>query len=258
MRVDHRRLVDHEQIDVERVLAVALEAALVRLVLEQAVDRHRLDAGRLAEPLRGAPGRRGERDLAVHEPREVDDRLDDRRLADAGAAGDHGALVAQRGLDRAPLLRRRASTPVTASNAWIAAWTSSASAARRRRDELGELRRRTRPRRRAARGSAVHGPRCAEHLAHDQAGAPRARRAAAAAGRRRRRAARPRAAISSSSGRCMWPSSALVSSAWSRPASSRSGASRAMPSFSAIASAVRNPMPQTSCASRYGLLRARR
>ena len=102
--VDHRGLVDHEEIGVERILGVLVKAAFLRLVLEQAMDRHRFDAGRLAEALRGAPGRRRERDLARARARDVDDRLHDRGLADAGAAGDHGAAVAQRRLDRAALL----------------------------------------------------------------------------------------------------------------------------------------------------------
>ena len=103
-RVEHRRLVDHDQIGVERVVAIALEPAAVRLELEQAVDRRRLHHRGLAEPLGRAAGRRRERDPAVDELGEVDDRLDDRGLADARAAGDHRALVDQRCLDRAPLL----------------------------------------------------------------------------------------------------------------------------------------------------------
>ena len=68
------------------------------------MDRHRLHAGRLGEPLRRAPRRRRQPDPAVADPREMHDRLDDRRLTDAGTAGDDRDRVAQRGLDREPLL----------------------------------------------------------------------------------------------------------------------------------------------------------
>ena len=106
LRVDHRGLVDHEEIHVERILRPAREAVLVGLVFEQAMDRHRLVDGRLAEPLRRTPRRRTERHLAMRELREVHDRLDDRRLADARTTRDHHALVEQRGLHGAPLLAR--------------------------------------------------------------------------------------------------------------------------------------------------------
>ena len=98
--------------------------------------------------------------MPVAEPREVDDRLHDRRLADARAAGDHHAAVAQRGLDRLPLLRRASSAPVTVSNAWIAAPTSSGNVARGRPRAAPRAARPTRPRHRTALAATLHGPRC--------------------------------------------------------------------------------------------------
>ncbi len=59
-------------------------------------------------------------------------------------------------------------------------------------------------------------------------------------------------AISRSSGRKQWPWSLLCDSAYCSPAFTRSGLSCGMPTDCAIRSAVRNPMPQTSEASRYG------
>ena len=106
LRIDHRGLIDHDEIRLERILGPAREPVLVRLVFEEAVDRHRLLQGRLTEPLGRAAGGCAERDLPVHELREVDDGLDDGRLADAGAARDHDALVEERGLHGPALLAR--------------------------------------------------------------------------------------------------------------------------------------------------------
>ena len=58
--VDHRRLVDDQQVAVERMLAVSLETAALGVDLEQPVDRLGLDPGRLGHPLGGAAGRRAE------------------------------------------------------------------------------------------------------------------------------------------------------------------------------------------------------
>ena len=58
--VDHRGLVDDEEVAAEWVRLVALEAAVLRVGLQQAVDRLRLDAGGLGQPLR-RPARRARR-----------------------------------------------------------------------------------------------------------------------------------------------------------------------------------------------------
>ena len=55
--VDHRGLVDDEQIAVERLLLVAPEAAGSRIGLEQPMDGLRLEAGALRQALGGAAGR---------------------------------------------------------------------------------------------------------------------------------------------------------------------------------------------------------
>lgn len=59
--VDHARLVDDEQLALERVVLVALEATLRRIGLEQPVQRHRFHSARLRQPLCGAAGRSRER-----------------------------------------------------------------------------------------------------------------------------------------------------------------------------------------------------
>ena len=56
--IDHRRFIDDEQIDVERVLRVAAEAAHGGVEFEEAVDGLRLAAGRFGQALGGAAGRR--------------------------------------------------------------------------------------------------------------------------------------------------------------------------------------------------------
>jgi len=65
-----------EHVELERVLGRALEPAFVRLVFEQPVDRHRLDAGRFAEPLGRAARRCRERDALATRTCDVDDRLE--------------------------------------------------------------------------------------------------------------------------------------------------------------------------------------
>jgi hypothetical protein len=52
--VDHRGLIDHEQIAIERIVRVAFEAAAPGIDLQESVDRLGLDAGRFGHALRGA------------------------------------------------------------------------------------------------------------------------------------------------------------------------------------------------------------
>ena len=86
--VDHRGLVDDEQVAVQRVLLVAPEAAVHGIGFQQPMDRLRLAAGALRQPLRRPAGRRGQRDVDALDHQDLQDRVDQRRLADAGTAGD--------------------------------------------------------------------------------------------------------------------------------------------------------------------------
>lgn len=94
-QVEHRGLVDHHQIGVERAVLVVRRVA-ARFQLQQAVHRRGVGAGELGEPLGGPPGGRGEHHLGLLGPRELDHRAHGEGLAAAGAAGEHRDLAGQR------------------------------------------------------------------------------------------------------------------------------------------------------------------
>jgi hypothetical protein len=82
---------------------VAPEAARRRVGFEQAVDRHRLEAGGIGETLRGPSGRSGQRDVGRFGAQDPEQRIDQCRLADPGTAGDYQHLGGERHPDRRPL-----------------------------------------------------------------------------------------------------------------------------------------------------------
>ena len=90
---------DDKQAAIERVLGVALEAAVHGIDLEQAMDGLRLDAGLLRHPFGGASGRRAEQDFDALGGENAQNGVEQRRLADAGTAGDHRDFGAERHLD---------------------------------------------------------------------------------------------------------------------------------------------------------------
>ncbi len=104
--VDHGRLVDDEQVAGERVRLVALEAAVLRVGLQQAVDGLCLDACGLGQALRRATRRGAEGDVDAFRDQHLQDRVHQRRLADARAAGDHQRLARRGEPQRLPLARR--------------------------------------------------------------------------------------------------------------------------------------------------------
>ncbi len=91
--VDHRRFVNNEEIAAKRVRLVAFEAAVLRVSLKQAMDRLRFDSGRLGQALRGAAGRGAEGDGDALRDQHLQDRIDERGLADTGTAGDDKGLA---------------------------------------------------------------------------------------------------------------------------------------------------------------------
>ena len=94
--VDHRRLVDDDQIGVDRAFLVALETPGSRVHFEQPMDRLRRQAGRLAQAPCRAAGRRAKRDREPFRRKNREERVDDRRLADTRAAGHDERLGRQR------------------------------------------------------------------------------------------------------------------------------------------------------------------
>ena len=68
--IDHRRLVDDQQIAVERIVGVALEAAALGIDLQQPMDRLGLDARRFGHALGRAAGRGAEQQASRLSPRE--------------------------------------------------------------------------------------------------------------------------------------------------------------------------------------------
>src|SRR6185312_5085929 len=55
--IDHRGLVDNQQVTIERVVVATFEAATLRVDLQQPVDGLGLEAGRLGHTFGGAAGR---------------------------------------------------------------------------------------------------------------------------------------------------------------------------------------------------------
>ena len=101
--IHHGHFVDDERVVFQRVILRAGEVALLAAVFQQAVERLGLHAAGLAHALGGAAGRCGQRDITV-DAEQLDDALDDRRLARAGAAGDDGHAAGDGGFDGLPLL----------------------------------------------------------------------------------------------------------------------------------------------------------
>ena len=102
-QVQHRGLVDDHQVGGQGVAGTVGRLA-TRHPLEQAVDRHRLVAGRLLHPPRRAPGRRAERQAQARRLGLGDDPLRAERLADARAAGEDRDAGGEGAAHRRPLL----------------------------------------------------------------------------------------------------------------------------------------------------------
>src|SRR6266566_6746711 len=82
--VDHRGLVDNQQVAVERVVVAPLEAATFRIDLQQPVDGLGFKAGCFAHALGGAAGRRAEQEPYPLGGQYAQNSFDDSGLADAG------------------------------------------------------------------------------------------------------------------------------------------------------------------------------
>jgi len=82
--VDHRGLVGDQEVAVERVAFVALEAAGPGIDFEQPVDGSGLDPRRFGHPLGGATRRGAEQHLYALHGKNAQDRVDDGGFADPG------------------------------------------------------------------------------------------------------------------------------------------------------------------------------
>ena len=104
--VDHRRLVDDNQVGVDGTFLVALEPPGGWVDFEQPVDGLGRQTGRLAEAARGAARRRAERYGEPSRGEDGEQGIDHRRLADARPPGHHQHLGDEGAADRVSLAGR--------------------------------------------------------------------------------------------------------------------------------------------------------
>ena len=114
LHIDHGGLVDDQQIAFQGVIGSAPEPAGARIDLQQAMDRSGLEPARLAHPLRRPPGGGRAQDRYPLGGEDGEDCPHDRRLADAGPAGDHQQLRGKGKADRLALAlgERHADSPL--------------------------------------------------------------------------------------------------------------------------------------------------
>jgi hypothetical protein len=86
--VDHRGLIDDQQVAVQPVIFVAAEATVRGIGLQEPVDGLRLQPGALRQPLRRTAGRSRKRDPHALDAEDLQDRVNQGGLADPGAAAD--------------------------------------------------------------------------------------------------------------------------------------------------------------------------
>ena len=101
--IHHARLVNDQQVALQRVLLIAREATVQGINLEQAMDGLGLDSRLLGHAFGGASGRRPEQDFHPLGGENAQDGVKQRRLADARTASDQGGLGAERYLERGAL-----------------------------------------------------------------------------------------------------------------------------------------------------------
>ena len=115
--IDHRGLVHHEQIAIERVLLVLRETTVLWINLQQAVDGLGLNPGLLGHAFgRASCGSRQRHPNALSQ-QQPQDRIQQRRLADTGSTRHHGDLGGKNQLQSLPL-RGRQGLARTALDPW--------------------------------------------------------------------------------------------------------------------------------------------
>jgi len=101
--VQHRGLVDEDEVSLEGQALVAIEVARRGVPLEKAVNRLGLDAGRLGESLRRAPRGRTQGHASFECCMRLNDRADGRGFAGSGSAREDHEMCAERGFHGASL-----------------------------------------------------------------------------------------------------------------------------------------------------------
>src|SRR5215471_7585737 len=94
--IDHRGLVDDEQIAVEGCLVSTAKSASPRICFEQSVDGLRFEASAFGQSPCSATCRGTERNGHVFREKYLEDRVYKRRLADAGPSGNYQHLRTNR------------------------------------------------------------------------------------------------------------------------------------------------------------------
>ena len=97
-QINHRDLVDDDEIHFKRVVFIALKDAIPGIVFKQAVDRLRRLSRALGNPFGGAPGRRCQGKAHLGASKDRKHGLEQRRLARSRPARDHQDLFVQRSL----------------------------------------------------------------------------------------------------------------------------------------------------------------
>ena len=110
--IEHRDLIHDDEALGQRALLVVAEVVGMRLELQQAMERAGGASGRLGHAAGGASGGRGQGVLDTARVEHIQQRAQRRRLADAGAAGQHHRLRLPRQPHRLALPLRQPDAPL--------------------------------------------------------------------------------------------------------------------------------------------------
>jgi hypothetical protein len=102
-RIHHRGLIDNQELGRQGVVRIALELIGRRIELQQTVYRLGFQPGGLGQALGRPAGGGGEQHIDLLGAQDLDQAVDQGRLAHPGAAGDDGHLVGEQGRHRRAL-----------------------------------------------------------------------------------------------------------------------------------------------------------
>ena len=112
-QVQHRGLIHHEGLRLQRVLFVEAELHRLGVEGEHAMDGFRLLPGHLGEPLRGPSGWRCEQNGFPHRTPQVHHCFGREGLAAPGSSGQHQQARGSRQFDRSALLLGKGDAPAS-------------------------------------------------------------------------------------------------------------------------------------------------